>query len=133
MTLTATGVVALSLTPIADPFVLSAASQYRLLADGSVALADYDLRYLEKKLGKPGLQTLARLRREPGELQAAEINRKIDELQRPYPFDSEVAPIFASAEMATAETFKDASRIILIPENLPLPKLMQGASLGPIC
>ncbi len=131
VTLTATGVVALSLTPIADPFVLSAASQYRLLAGGSVALADYDLSYLEKKLGKPGLETLARLRREPGELQAAEINRKIDALQRRYPLDSEVALTFASLEKVTAETFKDASRIILIPENLPLPKVMLGDSLGP--
>ena len=131
VTLTAAGVAALSLTPIADPFVLSAASQYRLLVSGRVALADYDLRYLTRQLGDPGLQALARLRSEPGKLQADRINRKIDEIQRPYPFGSKVARALASAEKVTADTLKDTSRIVLIPEDLKLPRLLQGGSLGP--
>lgn len=131
VTLTAVGVVALSLTPVADPFVLSAASQYRVIASGKVAPEEYDFHYLRRKLGDPGLQALARLRSEPGEASATVINRKLDEMQRPYPFGSKVALALAATEKVTADTLKDSSRIILIPEGLQLPSVLQGDFLGP--
>ena len=131
VTLTAVGVVVLSLTPVADPFVLSAASQYRVIASGKVAPEEYDFHYLRRKLGDPGLQALARLRSEPGEASATVINRKLDEMQRPYPFGSKVALALAATEKVTADTLKDSSRIILIPKGLQLPSVLQGDFLGP--
>ena len=59
----ATALVALAtLTPLLDPYGLSASNQYQRLASGRVAPAEFDLGVLKFRLGAPGRAVLERIR-----------------------------------------------------------------------
>ncbi len=131
----ALGVAAIALimqTPFADPFVLSARSQYERLTTGAVDAESFDYGFMKFELGAPGRKALERIRQDSGVAERDIVIAKLDLLSK----SNEEGTWRRQPENTALEnemaTLSDPDRVELVPSDLQLPESLLSASLPSI-
>lgn len=122
-TFIALGVAAVSLltqTPLADPYVLSAKSQYNRLSGGDADPGKFDFGYLKFDLGQPGLETLARIEAASGEADRAVVEAKLAQLAEATSYWEWQQKQRGANDTNRLAILQDRERVRRIPQSLEL-------------
>jgi hypothetical protein len=121
------GVVALTAallqTPLADPYRLSAESQYRRLVSGRVDAASFDYGYLKFDLGNAGQTALLQIATNSGVAKREEVEAQLAALKASpgrWNWNEARAEMRARSK---ASPLKDPQRVTRVPPNLDVPDL----------
>ena len=122
-TFVALGVAAVALltqTPFADPYLLSAKSQYSRLVDGNADPERFDFGYLKFDLGQPGLAALSRIKAASGEADREVVEAKLAQLAEATSYWQWQRKQRGSDDTDRLALLQDRERVQRIPQSLEL-------------
>lgn len=118
-------------TPLADPYRLSAESQYRRLAAGTADAATFDYGFLRYKLGNAGKAVLERIAKDSGVAPQDVVAEQLARLAGTSDFWEWWGLQFQDQRAANAqEALADRQRVRRIPASLELPEDLSLNSLN---
>lgn len=122
MALTIAGVILALQTPWADPYGLSAESQYRRLTDGVADPKRFDYRYLQSKLGAAGWDALRRIAEDSGKADPTIVAEHLNDLHdQTKAWTMPLAPEENDWGAQAAAALVDPDRVRRVPATLVLP------------
>ncbi len=123
MALTIAGLTLTLQTPLADPYRLSAESQYRRLTDGVADPKRFDYRYLQSKLGAAGWKALRRIAEDSGKADPAVVAEHLDDLHdHTKAWTLPLTPEENDWSVRAGAALADADRVRRVPATLTLPE-----------
>lgn len=116
-------------TPFADPFVLSAKSQYERLVSGTADAETFDYGFLKFGLGAPGREALERIREDSGVAERDIVVAQLDLLAETQHESQWRQQVHDSASQSQSSVLGDPDRMTLVPSDLQLPEDLLVANL----
>lgn len=116
-------------TPFADPFVLSARSQYDRLITGATDAKSFDYGFLKFELGAPGRETLTRISEDSGAAERDTVVAQLDLLAKTNQQWEWRRQVQESANNNQITILRDPTLVELVPSTLQLPESLFSANL----
>lgn len=131
-TFVALGVAAVALltqTPLADPYLLSAKSQYSRLVDGNADPERFDFGYLKFDLGQPGLEALSRIQAASGEADRMVVEAKLAQLAEATNYWEWQQKQRGANDTNRLAILQDRERVRRVPQSLELSDEVEFARM----